>query len=158
MSKLTPAVFYSFNQRHLIRRLVDHCLELDGTKIKLVEGPEPKVGYPAVCNVAFRRVCEAMKGKPFVWLEADSIPTQPGWLKALEAEWEEAKSFGKSILWSSDSNPPHDFCTGIGVYGPDALSLVPEGLDDDGFDGYILKNHADKIHKTPLIQHSYGDY
>jgi hypothetical protein len=158
MSKLTPAVFYSFNQRHLYDRLIEHCYALDGTKIKKVIAPEPKVGYPAVCNVAFRTVCEAMKGKPFVWLEADSIPTQPGWLKKLEEEWEVAKAFGKSILWTNDSNPPHDLCTGIGVYGPDALSLVPEGLDDDGFDGYILKNHADKIHKTPLIQHSYGDY
>ena len=96
MSKITPVLFHSFNQRHLIARLVEHCRALDGTKIKLVEGPEPKVGYPAVCNVAFRTVCEAMKGKTFVWLEADSIPTQPGWLKALEAEWEVAKSFGKS--------------------------------------------------------------
>lgn len=158
MSKLTPVAFHSFNQRHLYRRLAEHCLQLDGTKLKLVEGPEPNVGYPAVCNVAFRTVCEAVKGKPFVWLEADSIPTKAGWLKALEEEWKMAQSFGKSVLWTTDGKPPHDLCTGIGVYGPDALSLVPEGLADDGFDGYILKNHADKIHKTPVIQHCYGRY
>lgn len=155
---ITPALFYSPNQRHLYDRLIKHCYDLDGTKLEVVKAPEPKLGYPAICNKAFQLVCEAMKGKPFVWLEADSIPTKAGWLKALNDEWEVAKSFGKSIVWSTDSNLPYDLCTGIGVYGPDALSLVPDGLSDDGFDGYILKNHADKIHKTPLIQHSYGSY
>ena len=155
---ITPVIFNAPNQRHLYSRLIQYCKELDETEIVKVEGPEPKVGYPAVCNVAFQRACEAMKGKPFVWLEADSIPTQPGWLKKLDAEWKVAQSFGKSVVWTTDINPPFDLCTGIGVYGPDAHLLVPEGLADDGFDGYILKNHSDKIHKTSLIQHSYGSY
>ncbi len=155
---LTPVIFHSPNQRHLYSRLIHHCKELDGTEIVKVEGPEPKVGYPAVCNVAFRTVCKAMEGKPFVWLEADSIPVKKGWLKALEAEWQKAQAFGKEIVWTTDSNLPHDRCTGIGVYGPSALTLVPEHLSHDGFDGYILTHHADKIHKTPLIQHSYGSY
>lgn len=155
---IIPCVFYSPNQRYLFDRLIQHCKDLDGTEVQSVHAPEPNVGYPAVCNVAFREVCKTMQGKSFVWLEADSIPVKKGWLKALEKEWKIAQSFGKSIMWSSDSNMPHDRCTGIGVYGPDALDLVPDGLSHDGFDGYILTHHSDKIHKTPLIQHSYGTY
>ena len=155
---IIPVVFSPPSQRYLYDRLVKHCLGLDGTKIEVVTASEPDLKYPAICNWAFQRVCEAMKGKPFVWLEADSIPTRTGWLKKLDDEWKVAQSFGKSIVWTTDYNPPFDLCTGIGVYGPDAHLLVPEGLADDGFDGYILKNHSDKIHKTPLIQHSYGSY
>lgn len=155
---ITPVVFSPPNQRYLYDRLIKHCRDLDGTEIKVITAEEPSMKYPAICNWSFRKVCEVMAGEPFVWLEADSIPVKAGWLKALEAEWEKAQAFGKSIVWTSDCHPPFDLCTGIGVYGPEALSLVPEGLSDDGFDGYILKNHANKIHKTPLIQHSYGRY
>lgn len=155
---ITPVVFSPPNQQHLYARLIKHCHDLDGTKIKVIEAPEPKLKYPAICNWSFRFVCETMKGKPFVWLEADSIPVKAGWLKALSDEWGVAKGFGKSIVWTTDTHPPHDLCTGIGVYGPEAYKLVPEGLSNDGFDGYIAKNHFDKVHKTPLIQHSYGVY
>jgi len=156
---ITPVVFSPLNQKNLYNRLIEHCRKLDGTEIQVVTQEQPPdIKYPAVCNWAFRNVCIAMKGKPFVWLESDSIPVKAGWLKALDDEWKKAQSFGKSVVWTTDTHPPYDLCTGIGVYGPEALDLVPEGLSDDGFDGYILKNHADKIHRTPVVQHSYGRY
>lgn len=155
---ITPIIFSPPSQRYLCERLVKHCLDLDGTKVEVITALEPSLKYPAICNWAFRKACEIMKGRAFVWLEADSIPTQVGWLKVLNAAWEEAQSFGKSIVWTTDSSPPFDLCTGIGVYGPDALDLVPDGVTSEGFDGYLFKHHADKIHKTPLIQHTYGRY
>jgi len=149
-------------QRGAYARLAKHCLDLDGTKLILVNKPEPKLSYPAVCNYSFMEVCREANGKPFIWLEADAIPLKAGWADALTEEWLLAKSYGKQIVWSSDSTIPFDMCGGIGVYGENILELIPDSVCQagfkDGFDGYLLKNHSEKIHKTRIIHHSYGEF
>lgn len=151
---ITPVIFSAPKQRYLVERLVRHCASLDGTKVRVIETPEPAgLGYPEICNWAFLHTCKEMAGKPFFWLEADSIPIRAGWLAAIEAEWKEG------ILWTTDSQPPHDLCTGIGVYGPEILEHLPnEPIGKVGFDGYIHQHLSAMIHKTPLIQHSYARY
>ena len=149
-------------QRGAYARLAKHCLDLDGTKLILINKPEPKLPYPAICNHAFLEVCREANGKPFIWLEADAIPLKAGWVEELTREWLLAKSYGKQVVWSSDSTIPFDMCGGIGVYGENILDLVPDSISiagfNDGFDGYLLKNHSEKIHKTRIIHHSYGEY
>lgn len=150
---ITPVIFAAPKQRYLVDRLVRYCKDLDGTEVQVVRDTEPEnLGYPDVANWAFRRVCESVKG-PFCWLEADSIPLKKGWLKKLEAEWTEGR-----ILWSSDTNPPHDVCTGIGVYPTDMLMHLPESISGVGFDGWLHQNLGHLIDRTPLIEHSYGTY
>ena len=158
MTTITPVIFAAPRQRPLVDRLVRHCKELDGTVVKVIAAPEPTLPYPDICNWAFIETCRQMAGKTFFWLEADSIPLRAGWLKEIEKEWEEATAFGKSILWTSDSNPPDDLCCGVGVYGPDTLTHLPESISQVGFDGWLMTNCYHLIHRTPIIQHSYGSY
>lgn len=155
-----PVVFAAPHQRGMVEALVNHCSQLDGTEVLVLTAPEPDgLSYPAIANGAFLETCKQMAGQPFIWLEPDSIPTKPGWVEAMAKEWQVAQSFGKSILWSTDSNPPHDPCGGIGVYGPDMLKLLPEDvITGQGFDGWLLENRSGSIHKTPLIQHTYASY
>lgn len=155
----TPVIFSAPKQRYLVDRLLRHCRTLDDTEILVFDAPEPAgLGYPDICNWSFHHVCQQMEGKPFFWLEADAIPLVPGWLEKITAEWEKAQSFGREILWSSDTNPPHDICCGVGVYGPGILKHLPDPVKVIGFDGFIHQNLSHLIHPTPLIQHSYGSY
>lgn len=154
-----PVIFSAPKQRYLVDRLVRYCRALDGTEVKVFDAPEPAhLRYPDICNWSFHHVCEQMAGKPFFWLEADSIPLVPDWLEKVTTEWKVAQSFGREILWSSDTNPPHDLCCGVGVYGPGILKHLPQPVVGTGFDGFIHKTLPHLIHQTPLIQHSYGNY
>ena len=157
---MIPVIFLAPKQAAQTRLLVQHCLELDGTVVRVIEAKEPEMGYPDICNWAFLEICRQMKGKDFLWLEADAIPTTKGWLKAITADWKKAKADGKSVLWSTDSTPPFDRCCGVGVYSSDILEHLPETIPSTGggFDGWILDNLEDRIARTPLIQHSYGIY
>lgn len=157
---ITPVIFSAPKQRYLVERLVRHCDALDGTAVRVIEAPEPEgMGYPQVCNWAFLHTCREMAGKPFFWLEADSTPLRAGWLEAIASAWTEAQGYGKDILWTTDSQPPHDLCTGIGVYGGSVLDHLPDTpMTGEGFDGYIFRELHHLIHQTPLIQHSYANY
>jgi hypothetical protein len=96
-----------------------------------------------------------MRGKPFIWIEADSIPLKAGWAKDLTEEYEKV---GKPYLYVKTLNPPFDNYTGIGVQGPDAYDQAPDGFKEGGFDEWIVRNYGDLIGRTDLIQHSYGFY
>jgi hypothetical protein len=154
----TPVIFSAPKQRYLVDRLLRHCRSLDGMEVKVFDAPEPDLPYPDICNWSFHFVCQRMEGKAFFWLEADAIPLVPGWLQAIAKEWEIAQSFNREILWSSDTNPPYDLCCGVGVYGPGILKHLPDPVKTIGFDGFIHQNLSHLVHKTPLIQHSYGQY
>lgn len=156
-----PVIFVAPRQAEAAQRLREYCERLDCTLLRAVVTAfgEPNLPYPDICNWAFRQTAKTMQDHAFIWLEPDSIPLKPGWVDALAAEWQVAQSLGKEILWTTDSNPPHDLCTGIGVYGPGFVRhLDLEAMKGQGFDGWILKNLPHLIHKTPLIQHSYGVY
>lgn len=154
-----PSMFASSKQKDRYDRLLKHIANLGDTAEPVYHGNEPPLPYPDICNWAFMQVCLAMVGRPFIWLESDSIPLKRGWVDALAAEWQVAQSYGKKILWTTDTHPPFDLCTGIGVYSPDILiHLDFVAMKGDGFDGWINRNLQHLIHRTPLIQHSYGVY
>lgn len=139
-------------------RLARYCKELDGTEIKIIhEENQPNLPYPLITTHAFKWTAKQMSGKPFVWLEPDSIPLKKGWLRELEEEYERG---GKPFMLTSDRNPPHDLISGIGAYPPDAFERIPDWtqIKKGAWDGWMLENIPDQIHFTPLIQHSYGVY
>jgi len=138
-----------------VDKLIEHCRRLDGTEVKVIINDGLVVSYPERNNHALQQAFNAMGSEPFAWLEPDSIPLKVGWLYALEREY---TKLGKSIMLSSDSNPPHDMVGGIGVYGGIARKLIPKGIERDGWDGWIIKNIKPLVSFTNLIQHSYGDY
>jgi len=156
---LPVVIFRAPNQRSATDNMVSWCRELDGTEVERIMRPEPKgMSYPGLPNWAFKQTAKHMKGQDFFWLEADSTPLKKGWLAQIEAQWQEAKKYGCHMLWSADYNAPHDRIGGIGVFSADIDRIIPDGIEDDGFDGWVVRNCIDLVHRTPLIQHSYAIY
>jgi hypothetical protein len=138
-----------------VNKLVDYCHKLDGTNVFVIDNDEKISSYPERNNHALQQAFAVMESRPFIWMEPDSIPLKKGWASALEKEY---YSLGKDIMISSDTHPPHDLVGGIGVYGGLARKLIPAGISNDGWDGWMIKNIKPLLSFTPLIQHSYADY
>lgn len=157
MNPTLPVCLYQApHERRSVERLVRFCRELDGTEVRVFTAPEPAgMRYPEVANWSFRYVAEQMKGKPFIWIEADVAPLKAGWAQALTNEYYRQ---GNEYLYPLQFNPPHDNYTGIGVQGPNAYEHAPVGFKDGGFDEWIVKTYPHLIAKTDLIRHSYGTY
>lgn len=140
-----------------VNNLVRHIKQLDGTEVIVLDVFEETELYPDRNNYALRQAAKAIPGEPFFWLEPDCVPLCAGWLNKLESEYVRA---GKEFMLSSDQNPPHDMIGGIGVYGPSTRWLVPKDVPEYGWgwDTWMDNHIPHLIHKTPLIQHSYGIY
>lgn len=153
---MIAVIFKPEKQAAAVDRLVKYCALLDGTKVEVLSwGPDPAdAKYPDVCNQAFQWTAQQVS-RPFFWLEADSIPLRPGWLRALEVEYLKG---GKPIMISSDQQTPFDLSCGIGIYDP---FLIREDFPTDfagGWDGWLVEHAPHLPHRTELIQHSYGKY
>lgn len=146
-------------QVDVVDKIVDYIYNLDGTELVVIPSLEETIEYPDRNNFALRYAADHMAGEPFFWVEPDSIPLKKGWLKAAEEEYLRS---GKEFMLSSDENPPHDMIGGIGIYGPSTRWLIPKHIDGkfkgEGWDGWMIKSIPHTIHRTPLIQHSYGLY
>ena len=120
---MTPVCVYPSSQVRQAQKLREHCLDLDGTMIRLIEQtPEDDakiwIAYPenrfhSLQAHALHRASLEL-GTDFLWLECDSIPIRSGWMQSLQIEYWKALDAGKSFLLSSDSHPPHDVVGGIG--------------------------------------------
>lgn len=153
MKTITPILVAAPRQWREANKLVEHCRNLDGTEILVIEAVETGEEYPHRNNTAFHQA--AARKEPFIWLEPDSIPLKKGWSETITKEFFRQ---GKEMLISSDQNPPYDLVGGIGVYGANTHWLVPKRMRHGGFDGWILRHIAPLVGRTPLIQHSYGHY
>lgn len=154
MQLIQPVIVQAKHQRSLVDNLVKYCLALDGTQLKVIYG-QSELPYPHCNNAELHNAATIMKGRPFVWLEPDSIPLKRGWVKAISCEY---YTQGKPFLLSSDSHPPHDLVGGIGVYSKDTNWLVPKSFPLGGWDGWMIKHLKPLIARTERIQHSYGTY
>jgi len=144
------------HEKRQAEKLVRYIKELDGTEVITMQFKDPPgMRYPEVANWAFKQCAKAMVGKPFVWIEADSIPLKAGWLQAITEEYHRV---GKPYLYVKTLNPPFDNFTGIGVQGPNAYEQAPDGFTTGGFDEWIVTRYGDLIGRTDIIQHSYGFY
>lgn len=153
---IQPVIIAAATQKSLVLRLAKYCRELDGTEIHVIDGNEgTKAPYPQCNSLALHQAALLYKDKPFIWLEPDSIPLKPGWVKAISEEYQR---LGKPFMLSSDSHPPGDLVGGIGVYGSDCHKIIPREVEFGAWDGWMIKNIKDQISFTPLIQHKYGIY
>jgi hypothetical protein len=143
-------------QSETVKNLVAYIEQLDGTKVVIIDAIEETTQYPDRNNFAFHQAANQMAGEPFFWLEPDSIPIKKDWLHSIKKEY---LSSGKQFMLSSDQNRPHDLIGGIGVYGPRTKEIIPKHIDGGhGWDGWMIRSIPNLIHRTPLIQHSYGFY
>ena len=144
-------------QLEQVEKLVSYIKNLDGTEVLVVPTKNETEEYPKRNNYALREAAETVPGEAFFWLEPDAIPLCVGWLDRIEAEY---LGSGKEFMLSSDQNPPFDLIGGIGVYGPSTGWLIPKDVPENGWgwDTWLNTHIPHAIHKTPLIQHSYGIY
>jgi hypothetical protein len=143
-------------QSGIVQNLVDYIEQLDGTKVVVIDAIDETDRYPDRNNFAFHQAVVEMAGETFFWLEPDSIPIKKNWLQTIEKEYLES---WKQFMLSSDKNPPHDLIGGIGVYGPRTKEIIPKHIEGGhGWDGWMIRNVPHLIHRTPIIQHSYGFY
>lgn len=158
---LPVCIFYSAADHEKVMRLAEYCEKLDGTKLNVFTHPDAnKHKQPKAGNFAFRVVLEKMRGRPFIWLENDSIPLKRNWASDLTETYYDSK---REFMLSSDQNPPGDMVGGIGVYGRNAASIIPNALVPPdtkwaAWDGWLIDHVPEMIHRTPLIQHSYAIY
>lgn len=154
---MKAVIIKAARQAEEVGNLVHYIKRLDGTEVVVIDAIEETDLYPARNNYALRQAAEYMGDQPFFWLEPDAVPLQPGWLAAIEKEYDNC---GKPFMLSSDKNPPHDMVGGIGVYGTSTRFLIPKDVPEHGWgwDTWMINHIPDLIHKTPLIQHSYGIY
>jgi hypothetical protein len=162
---VVPVCVYPTHQAKRAFALAEHCLDLDGTVLHLIEHTqadhEVVVKYPqnrfhTLQARALHRAAQEI-GTEFIWLEADSIPIRPGWVRALTDEYWRAKQNGKKFMLSSD-HQPHDLIGGIGCYSAETGKLVPLDFERSSWDLWLIENVPELVYRSPLIQHSYGIY
>lgn len=145
-------------QRPQCERLIQYCYDLDGTRLEVIEGPGPADNLEGSHrnDAAFHEAAGKFSGKPFLWLEPDSIPTRAGWLRDISAEY---RSVGKHFLLPDMSGAQKsDIAAGIGVYPAETAWLVPASFEEHAWDRWLADNMEPLIGRTRLIQHSYGVY
>jgi hypothetical protein len=155
---MKAAIFHPPSNPPSTQRLVDYIKDLAGVDVEVITWPKDPtwMKYPTLQNEAFRHTCAKMK-EPFVWLEQDSIPLCADWLDQLQARWEKKAEKTLGII-STDYQSPFDMCGGIGIYDPRVRGLIPQGLLQEGFDGWLTRMKGAFLERTGLLQHSYAFY
>ncbi len=90
-----------------------------------------KEDHPRGANWLFETACKLISGldepSPFLWLEADAVPTRAGWLDDIEKEYDKALKNKCSILSHVTTlnlpQFPRRIPSGISVYPADAWSI-----------------------------------
>ncbi len=121
--------------------------------------PEPKVvGWPWAPNVAFAYAARYMAShlrKPWLWLEADAVPTKKDWLERIAADY---ASCGKEFMGCHiEGIIPHTgHYNGVMVYPPDTATILRKGMQatNFAFDTEMAGEIHGRAHNSRLIQHN----
>ena len=159
---MVPVCVYPSHQEKQAHALAEHCLDLDGTVLHLIhqtnEHHDVAVRYPQnrfhtlQARALHRAAVET--GTDFIWVEADSIPLKPLWVRTLQVEYQKS---GKKFMLSSDSQK-FDLVGGIGCYCAETSQIVPVDFEKSSWDLWLIEVIPELVYRTPLIQHSYGIY
>lgn len=122
-------------------------------------------GYPHGANQMFGDLAMLMAHSvPFAteyyaWLnlESDVVPTRPGWIGELAAQWPQVESAQKAALgYIHDDPTPH--LNGMALYAPNLLKRVPQLLGANPqicYDIWHAKRVLPLAESTPLIHFNY---
>lgn len=114
----------------------------------------PKQGYPACANWAWQNTALKMQqlGKPWFWIEADSVALVPDWIEQIQAEYDQSQSpwMGPHVKEMNHSN-------GVMVYPHNAASRMTTAMrliDEGAFDYTGASEYMPYCHDAShLIQH-----
>lgn len=162
---LPPVMAVPEHQLDRARRLANYCWDLDKTDVWIITitAEEDAAFVPQYPENAFHsrqafglhHAAQEVGGRPFIWMEADSIPLKPDWADLLSEAYSRC---GSKFLISSDSHPPFDLVGGIGVYCAETEWLVPCHYPRSSWDMWLIEAVPHLVARTGLIQHSYGIY
>lgn len=137
-----------------IRMELNHCF---GGVFFMVAGAEID-GWPEGANYFFRTACGYLQSRHldyFMWMEPDAIPLKPGWLDALEREYE---ACGKKFMGDRvqvEKVPLH--MSGVGIY-PNPLHMYAGEAyraHDVAWDMAGKDQIISQAHWTRLIEHAW---
>lgn len=144
-------------------KLSAFCAKMDGTNILCLSSDEiAKIPYPFGAVAAFYMIAGMQRGRPFMWIEHDCSPLRSGWLAEIAQEYSQLSK--TAILTAPRSRCPHDVASGIGVYPPDILDVLPPlhhfAPENYGhaWDKWMEENLQHRLCRTKLMQHSHGIY
>lgn len=165
MDSVLPIISAPASQTKKVQKMVDYCRQLDGTELIVIPisqeeddryiSAHPINTFHSLQGFTLHREAKHANGRPFFHLETDSIPLKPGWLKAISDDYYRQS---KPYMLTADSHPPGDLIGGIGVYGPDTVTEIPNQFRCHSWDLWMLNNLRSKIAFSPLIQHKYAIY
>lgn len=143
----------------------------------IIETPYPPTlkGWPDGPNQAFQVACETiirlpLPDTPWLWLEADCVPTTPRWLDLIEAAYRAARMPILGVLNTTvdgAGKPVGEHVTGVAVYPKNFLKLCPivrnlvtmsqeyrrGGGRCPAFDCYIAGYAVKNCAQTKIIRH-----
>lgn len=164
MKPITPVIVCCDAQREKVERMVDWCECLDGTRLEVIEAEDKRTVAPhtyeakEVALAGFHQVAWLFSGRPFIWLEVDSVPLKAGWVNALSREYYNAVRADKKHFVYAQECKSGFLVGGIGVYGPHTSWIVPESFPPfppTNFDLWLVQHMSHTICFSPLIQHRY---
>lgn len=132
-------------------------------EVRVVVNAESVIGWPKGPNSLFLTSCryvgESWK-EPWLWLETDAIPTKPGWLNAIDAEYRQSGARVLGVIvprGTSADTLPEKHVNGNAVYPPDAVSFYAKFCGGDkAFDIAAAEELVPITTHTNLIQHFWG--
>lgn len=105
------------------------------------------------------RWCES-KGRSWLWVEADAVPLEPGWLDKIEEVYQLVKTpFMGAIIKGSDPRHPPFFMEGVACYPAHAWSRMRELIASSPTEAWVTSCAPVVIplaSNTPLIQQFWG--
>lgn len=98
-------------------------------------------------------------GMPFLVLETDSIPLKPGWLDAIDKEYQACgKKFMGHVYPSGNPQLPPLVMSGIGVYEANSYARLGEMVRAGAnWDMAMTAGVIDDAHDSKLIRHLWGE-
>jgi hypothetical protein len=119
--------------------------------------PTPAIqGWPDAPNYAFQCTAYHMEqaGRPWWWMEADCIPTKPGWMEALENEYDRGKKPFMGVVV-----PGMAHVNGVAIYPANTPRLLRKAMicTNVAWDSESGVDMVPLTHDVPhLIQHAWG--
>jgi hypothetical protein len=144
---------------------VVEVMELAGQvfgEVRLVTNPTSVIGWPDGCyslfNTATKYISEHWP-QPFLILEPDAIPLKPGWLDQIEQAYQKSGTPFMGCIYDAPGFGSHGKCmSGIAVYPPNAVTLLPPCPLPVPWDMYGADVMTGNGSHTPLIKHFFGQH
>lgn len=119
-------------------------------------GDDPK-SWPKGPNKMFQTAVEWVKGRnrAFIWIEPDCVPTVPGWLDTLEADYVKRAIPFYGVIWDK----PLKHLNGAAIYPANLANINPfmVGASDLPFDCVRPELTLRKAYNSPLMQRTLAD-